>query len=78
MCPQATAAARTDLTDRTRNPSAQVRGGQTVTLILTFDDTKAFVPEDLWDALITRYGAGKVTGTTDGQARNTFRWTVTA
>jgi hypothetical protein len=76
--PQATAAARTDLTDHARNPSAIVRGGQTVTLILTFDDTKVFVAEDLWDALITKYGAGKVTGTTDTQARNIYRWTVTA
>jgi hypothetical protein len=76
--PQATAAARTDLTDHNRNPSAIVAGGQTVTLILTFDSTKVFVAEDLWDALITKYGAGKVTGTTDMQARNVYRWTVTA
>lgn len=74
--PQATAAARTDLTVRANNPSAIVAGGQTVTLILTFADGKVFVPEDLWDALITKYGAGKVTGVTDGQHRNTFRWMV--
>lgn len=76
--PQATAAARTQLTDHNLNPSNQVRGGQTVTLILTFDDTKTFVPEDLWDALITKYGAGKLSGSTDGQTRNHYRWTVTA
>lgn len=74
--PQATAAARTDLTDHNRNPSSIVAGGQTVTLVLTFADGKVFVPEDLWDALITRYGAGKVTGATDGQARNHYRWII--
>lgn len=78
MSPQATAAARTALTDHNLNPSAIVKGGQTITLILTFDDTKVFVAEDLWDALITKYGAGKVSGATDNQARNTYRWTVTA
>lgn len=76
--PQTTAAARTQLTDRNLNKSAIVAGGQTVTLELTFADGKVFVPEDLWDALITKYGAGKVTGTTDMQAGNRFRWTVSA
>lgn len=74
--PQATAAARTALTDRNNNPSGNVKGGQTVTLILTYADGKTFVPEDLWDALITRYGAGKVEGATDGQARNHYRWNI--
>lgn len=76
MSPQATAAARTSLTDHGLNPSNIVRGGQTITLILTFDDTKVFVAEDLWDALITKFGAGKVTGATDMQAKNIYRWII--
>jgi hypothetical protein len=74
--PEGTAAARTDAANRNLNPSAIVAGGQTVTLILTYADGKVFVPEDLWDALTTKFGAGKVTGSTDVQARNNFRWTI--
>lgn len=74
--PQATAAARTDLTDHNRNRSGIVAGGQTVTLILTYADGKSFVPEDLWDALITKFGAGKVTGATDMQSNGIYRWII--
>lgn len=74
--PQATAAARTDLTDHNKNKSQNVAGGQVVTLILAFDTGKTFIPEDLWDALITKYGANKVIGDTDVQAGGQYRWRV--
>jgi hypothetical protein len=74
--PQGTAAARADVAARNLNPSNSVAGGQVVTLELIFDTGKTFVPEDLWDALITKYGAGKVTGDTDTSGGNRFRWRV--
>lgn len=74
--PQTTAQSRIDLTDHNRNPSNAVAGGQTVTLILSFDTGKVFVPEDLWDALITKYGAGKVTNVKDSNSRNMYHWLV--
>jgi hypothetical protein len=74
--PQTTANSRTDLLDHNRNPSSAVAGGQTVTLLLTFDTSKVFVPEDLWDALITKYGAGKVTNLADSNSKNVYRWLI--
>jgi hypothetical protein len=50
-------------------------GGQVVHLTLVFDG-KQFVPEDLWDALITKYGAGKVTSDVDLNANGRYRWRV--
>lgn len=75
--PQGTAAARTDLTDHNKNKSLNVAGGQVVTLHLVFETGKTFIPEDLWDALITKYGAGKVISDTDVQAApGGYRWRV--
>jgi hypothetical protein len=74
--PQGTAAARVDLTDHNKNKSQSVAGGQVVTLILAFDTGKTFVPEDLWDALISKYGAGKLIADTDVQAGAAYRWRV--
>jgi hypothetical protein len=74
--PSDTATARGNLTDRNLNRSPTVQGGgQVVHLTLVFDG-KQFVPEDLWDALITKYGAGKVTSDVDLNANGRYRWRV--
>lgn len=66
---------RAQLADQARNPRRTVAGGgETVNVRLTFDN-KQFIPEDLFDALVAKYGAGKVTsdGTTMGQRQYHFR-----
>ena len=79
--PQGTAAARTNLTQRSTNPAPTVAtslvgsaGGQVVSLTLTYE--RQYVPEDLWDALIAKYGAGKVISDTDQQGQGVYRWRV--
>jgi hypothetical protein len=78
--PQSTANARTALTDRSKNPTATVApagvgsGGKMISLTLMYE--RQFVPEDLWDALITKYGAGKVISDTDEQGMGVYRWRV--
>jgi hypothetical protein len=75
--PQDSATSRTNLTQRNVNPAPTVAGqGQVVSLTLVFDGGKQFVPEDLHDALIAKYGAGKVVNDADNNARGVYRWRI--
>lgn len=78
--PQASAAARADLVAANLNPTfnTAVAGGQTVHIALTFDTGRAPNMGGLWDALITLYGAGKVTNEADTNASGKYRWRVAA
>jgi len=78
--PQASAAARSDLVSTALNPlnNTPVAGGQTVFIALTFDTGRAPNLGGLWDALITLYGAGKLTNEADTNAGGHYRWRVAA
>jgi hypothetical protein len=72
--PKDSTTTRTELLSRNVNPAPSVAGtGQIVQLTLVFDGGKQFVPEDLFDALIAKYGAGKVVADTDTVARGVYR-----
>jgi hypothetical protein len=76
--PQDSATTRTALASRSNtNPAPTVAGiGQVVSLTLVFDGGKQFIPEDLHDALIAKYGAGKVVSDQDVTAAGRYRWRV--
>jgi dTDP-4-dehydrorhamnose reductase len=76
--PQDSATVRTALAARTNtNAAPTVAGiGQVVSLTLVFDGGKQFIPEDLHDALIAKYGAGKVVSDQDVTAYGRYRWRV--
>lgn len=76
--PKSSADTRTQLADRGVNAAPTVAGiGQVVHLVLTFEG-RQFVPEALFDALATAYGAGKVSSDTDTIARNNYRLRIKA
>jgi len=79
--PQASAAARADLVDAALNPrfNSPVAGAQVITISLTFDTGRSPNLGGLWDALITLYGAAKVTNENDRNAApGGYRWRVAA
>lgn len=67
--PMTGAQMRTQLADTARNPRAAVAGGRIVTIRLNMQNV-AFVPETFYDALVTLYGAGKVSTDLDNTGRN--------
>lgn len=70
--PLTAAATRAQLADLARNPRRQVAGtGEVVQLTLVFEN-KNFIPEDLFDALEAKYGAGKVTADQDTMGQRQF------
>lgn len=75
--PQTGTATRTDMANRTLNPSRTVPGGQVITLNLILDGV-AFEPEDLFDALETLYGSGKVRNEHEVAAGNVFHLRIVA
>lgn len=76
MCPLDATATRAQLADQARNPRRTVKGsGEVIDVRLVFDN-KSFVPEDLFDALETKYGAGKVTSDRDTMGHRQFVFRV--
>jgi hypothetical protein len=71
---------RAQLADRTLNPSRNVAQGNTaatmidVRLELTTGVT--FNPEDIYDALVTKYGAGKVTTSLDTSSQGQYSFRI--
>jgi hypothetical protein len=78
--PKDSTSGRADLGAANLNPTGglAVAGGQTVTMNITFETGRSPNLTGLHDALITLYGAGKVTYDTDSVARNLFRVRVAA
>ena len=80
---------RAQLADRTLNPTRNVtpavmptgqhgNGGHVTQFNLVFEGV-AFNPEDVFDALVTKYGSGKVLADTDVLARSgPFNLRITA
>lgn len=67
--PRTAAATRSELASRAVSPIRAVAGtGAVVHVDLRFASGKQFLPEDLFDALEAKYGAGKVTTDRDTQA----------
>jgi hypothetical protein len=79
--PQTGAQARADMANRTLNPTRNVTaagsggGGQIATFVLRFAG-RDFNPEDVYDALVTKYGAGKVSSDRDVQAQGQYHLTI--
>jgi len=70
---------RADLADRTANPTKNVGvsnnlGGALVFVTLRMQ--RAFNAEDLYDALETKFGAGKVAGDKDRATQGTYVFTI--
>lgn len=74
--PLTAAATRSQLADQARNPRRQVAGtGEVIDVQLVFEN-KNFIPEDLFDALEAKYGAGKVTSDRDTMGLRKFVFRV--
>lgn len=56
-------------------PILNVKGGQTVHVMLVFDGI-AFNPANLFNALKTQYGATKVSSDRDAPARGTYAFRI--
>jgi hypothetical protein len=80
--PQGTTAARASLADRATQPANNVAasntgsGGQVLCFYLRFAGLQA-KPEDVFDALITKYGAGKVALDNDASGHGNFSLVIT-
>jgi hypothetical protein len=67
--PRDAASTRSELASRAVSPIRAAAGtGVVVHVDLRFAGAKQFLPEDLFDALVAKYGAGKVTTDRDTQA----------
>lgn len=82
--PKSSTATRTELTDRALNPIRSVAAlpnqayspGQVIFVSLVYQGV-SFVPEDLYDALATKYGAGKVQSDNDTQSMGQLAFRIT-
>lgn len=75
--PLTAAQTRAQLADQARNPRRSVKGGgEIVHVVLTFDN-RQFIPEDLFDALEAKYGAGKVSSDSDTMGQRQFEFRIT-
>lgn len=69
VMPRDATSTRSELANRAISPIRAATGtGVVVHVALRFAGGKQFLPEDLFDALVTKYGAGKVTTDRDTQA----------
>lgn len=74
--PLTAATTRSQLADTARNPRRQVAGtGEVIVVTFTFEN-KNFIPEDLFDALEAKYGAGKVTSDRDTMGQRDFHFRI--
>jgi hypothetical protein len=71
---------RNQLTDRNLNPVRSVANGttgaQTVHIELALTSGVTFNPEDVYDALVAKYGAGKVTTDRDTTSMGQFQYRI--
>lgn len=80
--PQSAASLRNQLADRNANPSRTVAlsnigsGGANVFVSLRFQRTMN--PEDIFDALEAKFGAGKVISDLDNNGHGQFSFTILA
>lgn len=63
---------RSDMAAATLSQRATIAGGNVMHIALIFDGVAAN-PEDVFDALVTKFGSGKVTSDRDTAARNMFQ-----
>lgn len=74
--PQTAAQTRAQLADTAKNPRRQVAGtGEIIHVMLRFEN-KNFLPEDLFDALEAKYGAGKVTSDLDTISQRQLQFVI--
>lgn len=74
--PKDGATTRAQLADRTLNPTRNVAGGSSVTIVLTLATGVSFNPEDVYDALVVKYGAGKVSSDRDVQSMGGYHFRI--
>jgi hypothetical protein len=71
---------RTQLTDRNLNPVRTVANGttgaQTIHIELAITSGVTFNPEDIYDALVAKYGAGKVSTDRDTTSMGQFQYRI--
>jgi hypothetical protein len=71
---------RAQLADRTLNPSRNVAQGNTaatmIDIRLELQTGVTFNPEDVYDALVVKYGAGKVSTSLDTSSMGQFSFRI--
>jgi hypothetical protein len=71
---------RAQLADRTLNPSRNVAQGNTaatmIDIRLELTSGVTFNPEDIYDSLVTRYGAGKVSTSLDTSSQGQYSFRI--
>lgn len=78
--PQTGVQARVQLADRTLNPTRNVTpsssgGGQIVSVVLRYAGVN-FNAEDVYDALVAKYGAGKVSTDRDVLSQGQYQFVI--